>query len=157
MELENMDAKLSKNGLKTFIRCLDQFLEEFEASIKCGNFAKKLYFQRKIKFEKIFKLLQKLMQAPYKHFRTVFGKLRVHILRFHENFENLVLFVSQTVIMKFYKLWKSNVTVLVPKRHQKARLIFAQPSRPGDATPSTIVQNVTGSGMLGTQRTLEIS
>ena len=44
MELENMDPKLSKNGLKTFIRCLDQFLEEFEAPIKCGNFGKKLYF-----------------------------------------------------------------------------------------------------------------
>ena len=62
------------------------------------------------------------MEAPYKHFRTVFGKLRVHILRFHENFENLALFVSQTVIMKFhqfYKIWKSNDTVLVSKRHQK--------------------------------------
>ena len=44
MELENMDPKLSKNGLKTLIRCLDQFLEEFEASIKCGNFGQNWYF-----------------------------------------------------------------------------------------------------------------
>ena len=47
MELENMDPKLSKNGLKTFIRCLDQFLEEFEASIKCGNFGQNWYFWSK--------------------------------------------------------------------------------------------------------------
>ena len=37
----NMDPKLSKNGLKTFIRCLDQLLEEIEAPIKCGNFGQK--------------------------------------------------------------------------------------------------------------------
>ena len=47
MELENMDPKLSKNGLKTFIRCLDQFLEEFEASIKYGNFGQNWYFWSK--------------------------------------------------------------------------------------------------------------
>ena len=53
MELENMDPKLSKNGLKTSIRCLDQFLEVFEASIKCGNFGKKWIFSEKSNLKKI--------------------------------------------------------------------------------------------------------
>ena len=57
MELENMDPKLSENGLKTFIRCLDQFLEEFEAPIKCGNLAQNGNFgqnHNSLKRDKIF-------------------------------------------------------------------------------------------------------